>query len=75
MPVILATQAVETRRIQTQDQPRQKVSETPSQSISQVCACDPSYEGGSQSEAGPKQKARPYLKNNYSKKELEIWLK
>jgi hypothetical protein len=44
-----------------------------------VWACNPSYSGGivggSWSNFSPGQHLRPYLKNNDSKKELEVWLK
>jgi hypothetical protein len=42
-------------------------------------ACHPSYMGGLRrglpSEIHPRQKARPYLKNNLKQKGLETWLK
>jgi hypothetical protein len=36
IPIILATQEIETRRIKVQSQPRQKIRKTPSQGISQA---------------------------------------
>jgi hypothetical protein len=49
MPIIPAIQEVETRKTEVQGQPRQKISETPSQtskSVIAVCVYNPNYMGG-----------------------------
>jgi hypothetical protein len=55
MPVILTIMEMEIRRITVQDQPRQNVLETPSQSIKTlvtvVCICHPSYVGNIKEES------------------------
>jgi hypothetical protein len=79
-PVILATGEAEIRKIEFRGQSRQKVIETPSQPVKAGHGGTPlssSYSGGIQprlmAQAGPGINARPYLKNNQTKKGLEMW--